>query len=634
MSANDVSEWSARNKTRILFGVLFLLLWLALLDFPHYVASTGIDSSWMRCLGHFLTNRAQCGVDYAWTYGPLGYFVQFVFDANLFWWKYAWEIVVKFAFAWLLLRWASQLRGVWLRASFVALVFVFLSGTIDTLYLLCLLLLGLLPLHDESCRTPRRLAAGTILLAFLSFTKFTFLLVGAVVWAIVLLTPGLSRRLRAALAVGYPLTLLLVWSLLGQSSANILAFFTTSWKIARGYDGAMVHESDPRTVYVGLAGVILFLCLLASYPPSLLRRRENSLGVALLCIGVFLVWKHGFVRQYSHTPYFFGFLLFAPFAVEGLLGEQTTSNRFRIASMTGLIVLCIMAHGPIPRPSVLLSRLLANERIVLSPTRLERYLDKWQENLADEWDLPEIRRLVGEDSIDLISLSQGVVFLNRLNYHPRPIFQSYSAYTLDLLEWNAAFYRSEKAPAFVLCLWLPIDERFPTMEDAPTLLELFRRYRFVTQEKGILLLKRRSDDSDLSEVERPILMQRTIAFGEEVRLDELGAEPKLCSIHIDYTLSGRLTKALFRSPAVFLDVDTIDGNSHSFRLIPAMAQSDFLVDPLLRNQKDFLALYTGQPLPRVRSFSIRLSSEAQGSFCDRVTITVRSYEGLPVTLAP
>jgi hypothetical protein len=634
MSANDVSEWSARNKTRMLFGVLFLLFWLALLDFPHYVASAGNDSSWMRCLGHFLTNRAQCGVDYAWTYGPLGYFVQIVYDANLYWWKYAWEIVVKFAFAWILLRWAGLLRDVWLRLTFVVLAFVFLSGTIDTLYLLCLLLLGLLPLRDESCRTPSRLAAGTILLAFLSFTKFTFLLVGAVVWVVVLLTPGLSRRLRTALAMGYPLTLLLVWSLLGQSPANIPAFFSASWEIARGYDGAMVHESDPRTVYVGLADVILFLCLLAGYPLSLLRRRENSLGLALLCIAVFLVWKHGFVRQYTHTPYFFGFLLFAPFAVEGLLGVQTATNRLRIGSMMGVITLCVMARGQIPRPTAWLGRLLTNAVVVLSPTRLERSLDKWQENLADEWDLPEIRRLVGEDSVDLISLSQGVVFLNRLNYHPRPIFQSYSAYTPDLLEWNAAFYRSERAPTFVLCLWLPIDERFPTMEDAPTLLELFRRYRFVIQEKGFLLLKRRSDDSATSAVERPVLMQRTIAFGEDVRLDELGAAPKLISLHIDYTMRGHLTKTLFRSPPVFLDVDTTDGNSHSFRLIPAMAQSDFLVDPLLRDQKDLVALYTGQPLPRVRSLSIRPSSEAQGLFRDRVTFTVWRYEGLPGTASP
>ena len=38
----------------------------------------------MQCLGHFLKNHSQCGERLFWTYGPLGYFVHAVYDADLF----------------------------------------------------------------------------------------------------------------------------------------------------------------------------------------------------------------------------------------------------------------------------------------------------------------------------------------------------------------------------------------------------------------------------------------------------------------------------------------------------------------------------------------------------------------------
>ncbi len=141
-----VFTWLRSHKAQWLRVLLFLFLWLMLLDFPREVATTMLGSSWVRCLGYFLSHRFQCGVDYVWTYGPLGYFVHHIYDADLFWWKYIWELGVKLAFTWILLRWASLLRGGWIRAAFVLLVLLFLGGMVaeDTLYLFCLILLGLL----------------------------------------------------------------------------------------------------------------------------------------------------------------------------------------------------------------------------------------------------------------------------------------------------------------------------------------------------------------------------------------------------------------------------------------------------------------------------------------------------------
>lgn len=632
MGSFPLVPWLRPRKTQLLRALLFAVLWLALLDFPQDVAGQELDVSWMRCLGYFLTHRTPCGVDYVWTYGPLGFFVNVVYQENLFWWKYTWELCVKFAFAWILLRWTIVPRVAWIRASYLLVVFLFLPNSLDTLYLFCLLLLGLLPLCDARCRTPCWLLTATILLAILSLTKFTFLLVGVSVWTVVLLAPVLGWRRRAALAVGYPLVLAMVWCLLGQPLANILRFLASSWEVARGYGGAMSAEGDPYMLYLaGAAGLLVFL-FLASYFSSLLCRRESLLGCVLLCVCLFLVWKHGFVRQSSHAPYFFAFLLFVPFAIEGLLAGQTT-RFFRVALLTTLVAIGIFGRGPIPAAGLWLNRFVTNGAFVLAPVQRKRDLVQAEEKLAHEWALPELGRWVGEESVDLLSSGQGVVFLNNFSYRPRPIFQSYSAYTPDLLERNAAFYRSEGAPSFVLCRWQPIDGRFPAMEDGAALLEIFCRYRLVAQEKGFLLLKRRSDDGS-GAVEPPILLQRTIAFEEEVRLDQLGSAPKLLSLHIEDTLRGRITKALFRSPTLSMQVNTSDGRSYSFRLIQGMTETGFLVDPMIRDHDDLAALYRGHPLPRIHSLSIHVEADARSCFRDRISLIVRSDERLLGTMPP
>ncbi len=622
-------EWLRSYKTRLFHASLFLLLWLILLDFPREVSIFTIDANWMHCLGHFLANRSQCGVDYVWTYGPLGYFIHHVYEPDLFWWKYAWEVSVKFALAWLLLSWADRLRRGWTQTAFIALALLFLPGAVDALYLFCLVLLGLLPLRDENWRTPSRFVAAVILLAVLALTKFTFLLLGAVVWAILVLAPGLGWRCRVALTAGYPAAWMTGWLLLGQSLGNIPRFLNLSAEIARGYGEAMAQVGNPRMVYAGLTGLALFLALLACCPLAQFRRHENLLGLALLSASMFLVWKHGFIRQDElHLFHFFGYLLLVPFAVEGFLGEATPPSRLRASVVTALVIIGVFCRGPLPRPIDWLNRLRFNGVIVLAPVQLKRLLDKQRETLVSQWALPGVRQVVGQESVDQISVFQGVLFVNQLNYRPPPIFQSYSAYTPALLQRNAAFYRSERAPTFVLCHLQPIDGHFPAMENGLVLLELFRRYRPVVRENDLLLLKRLADADPTESAKRPVLLQRSIAFEQEIRVDQLGSLPKLLSVRIEDSLLGWLRTTLFRPPPIFLVVHTQDGGTHSYRLIPGMAGTDFLLDPLLRDQADFEALYAGQPLRRVGSFSIHVDPAARMFFQDHLEITVSKAEEL------
>src|SRR5437773_953468 len=78
------------------FGVV---LWFSLPNFPDYTFGIAVHQSFEQALAHFLKTHAQAGKDYVFTFGPLGYFYTTAYDPDLFWNKYAWELIIKLAVA-------------------------------------------------------------------------------------------------------------------------------------------------------------------------------------------------------------------------------------------------------------------------------------------------------------------------------------------------------------------------------------------------------------------------------------------------------------------------------------------------------------------------------------------------------
>ena len=55
-------------------------------------------------------------------------------------------------------------------------------------------------------------------------------------------------------------------------------------------------------------------------------------------------------------------------------------------------------------------------------------------------------------SADVFQALSGLAVVHGLDYRPRPVFQSYAAYTPTLAKYNADFLKSDRAPQFVHAL--------------------------------------------------------------------------------------------------------------------------------------------------------------------------------------
>src|SRR5262249_55861946 len=88
--------------------------------------------------------------------------------------------------------------------------------------------------------------------------------------------------------------------------------------------------------------------------------------------------------------------------------------------------------------------------ILRQPGGWRNGLHQERARLAGAYALPRIKACVRDAPVDLISYEQGLVFLNQFHWRPRPVFQSYTAYTPYLLSANARFFQGPKAPAYLI----------------------------------------------------------------------------------------------------------------------------------------------------------------------------------------
>jgi hypothetical protein len=264
------------------------------------------------------------------------------------------------------------------------------------------------------------------------------------------------------------------------------------------------------------------------------------------------------------------------------------------------------------------SHFVATARNLLFLTSYRSEMDASLSLQKQRFECPQIKAEVGQSTVDVFGHYQGIALLNGLNYHPRPVFQSYNAYTPFLIRTNAEFYRSDAAPSFVISTLYSIDYRLPTLDDSEALRVLLLDYELVLQEKGFLLWRRlaqrRAANEEVSESET-----REIAFGQAVTLAEGNV---WCVMEIKESTLGKLRRFLYKPPTLFISVTDKDDRSTVYRILPGSARAGFILDPYLRSQADIIGLKTrSAPQPEhVSSFTLVTDHSSEKYFDSHITI--------------
>lgn len=578
---------------------------------PLPAAVPNLDPSWGAVLGHNLETQAQAGVDTVFTFGPLGWLNQPTYVPSLYWvhvlgFEVAFKLLVAVIFVLVLTR-LERALDLALGCAAIAIA----GGRPDGFSLLAIVATAIW-IVQKPARPLSLQALGSAAWCLLALVKFTYFAACAAAFVCVYcaLLRARSWRTASALAALQLALFALAWIACGQSLWNLPAYVRTSLWIAEGYGAAMGREGSG--LHIALALLVIGCLVLASV--SALRSTSGTRGRAMLVVLVsitcWLAFKNGFVRGLERETILFDFAAGAFFVLEPLGFDRGVGLR---TSRRCVLALALVGHGlalghgwDTPRRLVtdVLERSADN---VIFLNQASAWRGEFESDLGPKrarYALPLVRAAIGSDSIDVFGYTQASAFLNGFAYQPRPVFQSYAAYTPELQDLNCRFLESDAAPPWILFRYQTMDDHAPNVEDAAALQVVLRDYRFVLRDKEYALL-RRAARSPARAVQPVLLGSRRAGFGELVTLADVASQKdtsvRCISMRLDIRPSflGRAVSALYKSPQLSLELEDASGESTTFRIAPGYVESGFLVAPYLDSQQRFESWLHGQACRRI-----------------------------------
>ena len=597
-----------RRTTPVLAAVLLAVSFISFYPAP---PDNDVDSSLSGVLSYAHQHSIQFGSDFVFTYGPLGYLMFFYYTPYAAGLRMVVGVALCLVTATGLCLMAWRLRPVerWL----LLILFFWIAPNVpmraDLVVYVGLLCWGLVCFLESGRRLAYSGWVFTLLAAFSALAKVSFLFVAIASVGLVACDVAVRGRWRLALGMtgGFGTCFVLGWLGSGQELAHIGAFVANGLLIVDAYNGALGWEGPAllRTVELMLAPVVLVMILLRTVRAFAKDERHRATRQILL-LGWLLwvslaVWKYGCVRT-GREVFFLGFVSVLAFILEALPCEGRLARRWARGLALGAVALALVtmqvfAFVNWPRSFGQPFREFARNVVwLLHPADYQRQEEEAMEANRREAQLPRCRELIGTASVDVFGHWQAFALHNNLNYHSRPVFQSYVACSRPLMRLNEQFYLSNSAPEYVLFRLFGLDQKYPPLEDAPVLRTLLANYAPLTSEGRFVLLKRTATQpSPLS-----LVREGTVPLGQAIDLRELGDADLWLEIALEPSWLGRLRQVLYRPPTVRLAAWSEPGGKLMLRKrAPApMLAAGFLASPLLLRNEDVLKLYASQTIRR------------------------------------
>ena len=544
----------AQNVARGVGVVVILFALTASFTFAPYPGGTALDTSWQALLTYAHEQHLQYGKDMVFTYGPLSYLVagQAAFT-GMFWGPYVAGLLFDLALAVLFLLLLRPLHPV--VRILAVMVLVFFGVIFDAQYLFFISAGAFLviirtreqkPWDGRACLVA---SLWALMVGVIALTKFSFLLLALVAVScsafVVLRRSGFRRSLAVALPFWVPLVL--TYTIGDQSPANVLPFFRSALVTAGGYGEAMSMFPLLSFSILGLVVLCIHALVLAAV---LLSWRPR--GIEFCCVlvvyaaTIFFAWKSAFTRaDAGHMGALFSLTLCMVPLVWVFLRREGKWPRIVAVLLMG--VAFVVSTGSIGLVEKEKGRPLTTGRTrdhlhratlrILAPHHMLQEL-RWRYAHSQQVnDMPRARAMIGDDSVDVFGFEHGYAIINRFALRPRPVSQTYCAYSRELITMNRIAIES-RPPEWILFKLQSIDNRLPTFDDSQSLAHILYNYEPALEELGFLVLKKRKQPIKVIPPGR-LLLETTIGFGEGLDLSSCKGQVLWLEVEIEHTLLGR-----------------------------------------------------------------------------------------------
>lgn len=572
--------------------------------------SAGLDTSWVLGMNQAVSQGLQFGREMVFTYGPYAAVATRGYHPATDALVLVLGAVLGAGFAAALLRLSREASTASLAFAVAVLAAVVFER--DALMFGAALAAGLACLRDDGERpsgaSPRvaTIAALCLPLGLLPLVKGSMIApCGAVVATVAAILVLRGEPRRAAAAVAAPVAgALVAWVAAGQEPASIVAFFTSLAPIISGYTEAMSLPGSRVEPAVVAAASAVVLAAAALAPRGSPATRLAVTG--LTAVTLFIAFKSSFVRHDAHALIAGEVMLLACALLSMTASLRVAPVAIAAAALGWAYVGSAYQGGPAAVPHTLRANLGTVPRGLAARLSDEVPLRTAYDNAlaalrtASEWPV-----LPG--TVDVYSHDQASLIASGNRWSPRPVLQSYSAYTPALAELNRAHLTGPRAPDHLVFRVEPIDGRLPALEDGASWPVLMSAYEPVRMIKDAVLLRRRANAQ--ARPPEPFA-EASGSLGERIAVPASDG-PLFAWIDVRPGLQGRVSALLYKPAPLRIDVELEDGSRHAHRFVSGMGAAGFVVSPWVASGTDFAMLY-GDPglLAGRRVVAFTLSADA------------------------
>jgi hypothetical protein len=381
-----------------------------------------------------------------------------------------------------------------------------------------------------------------------------------------------------------PLLAMIIFQLIaGQPLSGLWPYFTNMFPVISGYNEAMsVPGAAKEPVLFVLAAIaILVFCYRIKNTP-LIHRLFLMLTLALF---LFTAFKAGFTRHDAHALTATASLLSMAYFLYLVLPNKTFYILFGAAALVWLVVGSAYteqgAFDTLKMP--VYAESAEGLALRLSGGLKEKYEDKINEIKSQPVKIPALK-----GTSDLYSYEQGYLLASNNTWSPRPVLQSYSAYTPSLARLNEAHLTSDKAPNNIIFKVATIDRRLPALDDGLSWPTIINNYQPDTINGGFLYLKqKRAKNLEPAKQEVAAL---NCTIGDEIMMPN-SKDVLFAEFDIHASLLGGLAASLYKPDMMGIVVTLVTGKTMEFRFIPKMGKAGFILSPLVYNTEQFAQLF-------------------------------------------
>lgn len=352
----------------------------------------------------------------------------------------------------------------------------------------------------------------------------------------------------------------------------------------------------------------MYLLIISIRGKEFIKRADEVFIYGITAFACFILYKSGFVRVDNyHMSHFFN-IVPLPAAALCLYEPPGTSRQRAIQCSVAVLVIAGVAANMIPGIMGPYEAIVRNQSMMATWHKfrdyargVENYPRAAQEPVSGRTGDPELMKIIGGHSADIIPTEISKIYFNGLRYDPRPVVQSYSAYTGYLDSLNYQKYMSPGAPDFILFTLSGIDRRSAFFDEPRTKLAIFNHYSPAGEAGGEWLLRKKALSSLLPSKETQTIDSR---LGEEIPINNQSGL-QYAKIFVRYSLLGRIMRAVYQAPALKLTLTLADSERVSYRAIPPLLEDGILLDKYIDTRQDMQLLMQsggqlGAPIKSIR----------------------------------